>query len=170
MTIFAEAYVLKVDLPFSEYWLPLLIGMGVGVCALTMGKLVFGRRKQVAKVESPPTAPAQEFDPFTQGSASEMRKSFRREGNLTEVFIALAGQKQRPSHALVVDRSTGGLGLKCNTEVAPGTRLAVLPVNAPSMTPWVDIEVRSCRNVADGFELGCQFVKTPNWSILLMFG
>ena len=48
--------------------------------------------------------------------------------------------------------------------------LAVIPLNAPSITPWVDIEVRTCRKVGDNFELGCQFVKTPNWSILLMFG
>ena len=38
------------------------------------------------------------------------------------------------------------------------------------MTPWVDVEVRMCRALKDGYELGCQFVKTPNWSILLMFG
>ncbi len=29
--MFAESYVLQVDLPYSEYWLPLVIGMAVGV-------------------------------------------------------------------------------------------------------------------------------------------
>jgi hypothetical protein len=172
MTILAEAYVLKVDLPFSEYWLPLLIGMGVGVCALSMGKMTMGMlglgRKKAAPL--PPPAPKAEGDPFMQGSPSEQRKSFRRHGNPTGVFIALPAEKDQPLQGWVLDRSIGGMCLQASEEFKPGTQLCVLPVNAPPMTPWVDIEVRTCRTLKGGHELGCQFIKTPNWSILLMFG
>jgi hypothetical protein len=82
----------------------------------------------------------------------------------------LPEQKDQPSQGWVLDRSMGGMCLQTSVEFNPGTQLAVLPVNAPTMTPWVDIEVRTCREIKDGFELGCQFIKTPNWSILLMFG
>jgi hypothetical protein len=50
MPVFAESYVLRVELPYSEYWLPLLIGMGVGVFALTVSKVVaFGRKPMVPR-------------------------------------------------------------------------------------------------------------------------
>ena len=171
MAIFADTYVLKIDLPYSEYWIPLLIGMGVGACALTACKFVGSRKKPILpepQRELPKSDP--DHDPFTQGSTSEQRKSFRRQGNPTLVYVALPERKDAPSEGLVLDRSVGGLCLQTSNEIAPDTKLAVLPINAPSMTPWVDIEVRTCRKLADGYELGCQFVKTPNWSILLMFG
>jgi hypothetical protein len=172
MMLFAEAYVLKVDLPFSEYWLPLMIGMGVGVCALTMGKATFGKLGigHKKEVPAPPLVTKVDSDPFMQGSPSEQRKSFRRHGNPTGVFIALPEQKNDPLQGWVLDRSIGGICLQSGEEFKTGTQLCVLPVNAPPMTPWVDIEVRTCRSIKSGYEVGCQFLKTPNWSILLMFG
>jgi hypothetical protein len=171
MAILADTYVLRVDLPFSEYWLPLVIGMGVGLCAISAGKLAFGRKKNpVFKPEERPPEKTVDRDPFTQGSASEQRKSLRRQGNPTAVHVALDGQKDQPQQAWVMDRSMGGLCLQGSQEYRPGTRLSVLPANAPAMTPWVELEVRTCRELKTGFEVGCQFIKTPNWSILLMFG
>jgi hypothetical protein len=168
MAMFADAVVFKVNLPYSEYWLPLLMGMAVGLGAVTVSKLVFGRKKE----SEPAPEPKQrvEFDPFTQGSPTEQRKSFRRQGNPIEVYVALQGEKERPLRGWVLDRSMGGVCLQVAAELDAGVQLAVLPVNAPTTTPWVDIEVRSCRAVHDRFELGCRFVKTPAWSILLLFG
>ncbi len=168
MAIIAETFVLKLDIPLSEYWLPLIIGMGVGVCALTVSKLAFGRKNAISKKPKP----AQTFDrdPFTEGSTNEQRKSFRREGNPTQVRLAFPDRKNQPACGWVLDRSMGGIGLQVSNEYKPDEKLAVLPVNAPEMTPWVDIVVRTCRENGDGYELGCQFVKTPNWSVLLMFG
>jgi hypothetical protein len=170
MAILADTYILRVDLPFSEYWLPLIIGMGVGFCAITVGKLAVGRKQPSFKVEEKAPENPDDRDPFTEGSASEQRKSHRRQGNPTAVRVALDGQKDQPAEAWVMDRSMGGVCLQSSQEYRPGTRLSVLPANAPSMTPWVELEVRTCRQLKTGFEVGCQFVKTPNWSILLMFG
>ena len=171
MAIFASAYVIEVDLPYSQFWLPLLIGMGVGVVALTACKLVGGRKKAApVKVEEEQPKSDPDHDPFTQGSTSEQRKSFRRQGNPTQVNIALPHRKDAPLSGVVVDRSVGGLCLHVSDEIAPGTTLSVIPLNAPAIAPWVDIEVKTCRKIRDTYELGCQFVKTPNWSILLMFG
>lgn len=162
---------MRLDLPYSEYWLPLVIGMGVALVALLVGKLTLTRRGRA--VTPPPEVVVKskvEYDPFVQGSPSELRRAFRREGNPTEVLIAMDGQKDRPGRGWVLDRSTGGLRLLVSEEYRQGLVLAVLPVNAPTMTPWSEIEVRSCRPCPDGFELGCQFLKTPAWSVLLMFG
>jgi hypothetical protein len=168
MAMFAEAVVFKVNLPYSEYWLPLLVGMAVGLCAVTVSRLVFGRKKE--SVAPPEPRQRVEFDPFTQGSPTEQRKSFRRQGNPIEVYVAVQGDKERPLRGWVLDRSMGGVCLQIAAELDPGAQLAVLPVNAPNTTPWVDIEVRSCRAVQEHFELGCRFAKTPAWSILLLFG
>ncbi len=170
MALFAETFVLKINVPFSEYWLPLLIGMGVGVCALGAARLVFGKRQRPQDAVQPRQPQVFNHDPFTQGSTSEQRKSYRRQGNPTEIYIAHPDAKDRPARAWVIDRSIGGLCIHASTEYLPSSVLTVLPVNAPEMTPWVDIEVRTCRQVKDVHELGCQFVKTPNWSVLLMFG
>ena len=78
--------------------------------------------------------------------------------------------KEKPFQAWVIDRSVGGLCLDSHTAYKEGTQLFLLPANAPETTPWVDVEVRSCRPSKDGYELGCRFVKTPPWAILLLFG
>jgi hypothetical protein len=168
MAMFAEGYLLQIQLPYSEYWLPLAIGIGVGLLAITASKLTFLRRAHAAPVR--PAKAQEEYDPFTLGSPTEQRKSFRRTGNPTMVYLAQPDCKDQPKQGWVLDRSMGGLCILVDDEVEAGTSLAVIPVNAPPMTPWVDIEVRSCRASHDGFELGCQFVRTPAWSILLMFG
>ncbi len=166
MALCAE-FPLKLDLPYSEYWLPLLMGMGAGVLALAAGRLIF---RKAPPPPPPAPVPKEDYDPFTQGSPSEQRKGYRRGGNPTQVFFALPGQKVNPQRGWVLDRSSGGLCLLVDQEIHQGTLMAVLPVNAPALTPWVDIDVRSCKKGPDGFTLGCQFIKTPTWSILLLFG
>jgi hypothetical protein len=46
----------------------------------------------------------------------------------------------------------------------------VRTTNAPSSVPWVQIEVKSCRMIGKEHELGCRFVRTPPWSVMLLFG
>src|SRR5262249_49783323 len=152
-----------------EYWLPLLIGMGVGLMAIVVGRSVLWRRSGYVPQDAADKT-AKDYDPFTEGSRSDQRRSYRRQGNPIRVFYSLPGRKDAPSEGCGVDRSMGGICLGTPDEAPPGTILSILPMNAPPMTPWVDIEVRSCRLVNEQYELGCQFVKVPPWSILLLFG
>ena len=64
----------------------------------------------------------------------------------------------------------GGLCLLLHDEIAPGTFLNVKPSKCPPATPWIELEVRSCKKTNDGYEAGCQFLKPPPWAILLLFG
>ncbi|MCI0684824.1 MAG: hypothetical protein L0Y71_22230 [Gemmataceae bacterium] len=155
-------------LPYQEYWFPLAIGIAVGMGCIFTGNLVWRARKPTPRKPQPPAPPG--YDPFLQGSPSEQRKSYRRAGNLVQVLYARPDNKESPRRALVLDRSMGGLRLATDEEVAAGTRLVVLPVNAPELTPWTEIEVRDSSLVEDCWELRCQFLKTPQWSILLLFG
>jgi hypothetical protein len=69
-----------------------------------------------------------------------------------------------------MDRSVSGLGLWSERKVAAGTQLKVRPENGPDTTPWVEVEVCSCKPYEGGWQLGCAFVKTPPYSVLLLFG
>jgi hypothetical protein len=160
----------RLDLPYPEYWIPLLIGLGAGLVAVLVGKLALSRRQTSVKTQELEVKAKVDYDPFVQGSPSELRKTFRRDGNPTEVLVAFGPNKSRPGKGWVLDRSTGGLRMLVDQEFQQGAILSILPSSAPNMTPWTEIEVRSCRACPDGFELGCQFVKTPTWSVLLMFG
>jgi hypothetical protein len=156
-------------IPYPEYLMPLAAGLAAGGVAVFLLHLV--ARLRTASVETPLTDKKDpEYDPFVHGSASEQRKAYRRSGNPVELLIALHGNKKTPCRGWVTDRSVGGLCVESPAEVAPGTVLEVLPANAPAMTPWIEIEVRSCRLIDQGWQLGCQFVRQPPWSILLLFG
>src|SRR5262245_23001069 len=132
--MFAEK-LLRVDLPYSEYWLPLLIGMGVGLMAIVVGRGVLWRRSGYVPQEAADKN-AKDYDPFTEGSRSVQRRSYRRQGNPIRVFYSLPGRKDAPSEGCVVDRSMGGICLGTPDEAPPGTILSILPMNAPPMTPW----------------------------------
>jgi len=112
---------------------------------------------------------AEAYDPFVQGSPSEQRKAFRRTGNLVEIIYMFPGDRAvRPG--VVLDRSVGGMRFALDTEVTPGARVLVKPASATEMIPWTELEVRTCSAVGDSWEAGCQFIKVPPWSVLLMFG
>jgi hypothetical protein len=110
------------------------------------------------------------LDPFIYGSSVEQRKNFRREGNPVEVLIVNQQTKGPPMKGYVVNRSVGGLGLLSEIPMDVEAQLAVRPTNAPHMAPWVEVVVKVCNASRPGWEIGCQFVKTPPWAVLLMFG
>src|SRR5436190_1838127 len=156
------------DLPYAELWVPAAIGLGVGGMCVLMGRQVFGWG---VRQSVPPPAPKEAYyDPFEKGSATEHRKVPRRGGNPTEVFYAPPDKKDRPVRAWVIDRSVAGICLWLGETMAPGTLLSILPVNATSVTPWIDIEVCNCRAQGNGYEVGCKFVKSPPSLILMQFG
>ena len=159
--------------PFWEIWVPLLVGMSVGGLFLVAIRVFGGQKSNLIPPPSlvkPGQKKSQDFDPFVQGSPTEQRKAHRRGGNPVEVFVALGEETSPSRRGWVVDRSVGGLGITVGEEIKPGTHLQLLPVNAAGITPWTEVEVKSCRTVKNGFELGCQFVRQPQWSVLLLFG
>jgi len=168
------------DFEWSE-WTP-YIGPAVGVLA-AIAVLVIGwmaaRRRSGGAIPLPSAtrdkasaaaAPAAAADPFTEGTNRERRGALRRGGNPVAILISDADARAEPSHGWVVDRSTGGLCLSVPEAVAEGSVLSVRTSNAPTTVPWVQIEVKNCRLVGKEYELGCRFVRTPPWSVMLLFG
>jgi hypothetical protein len=156
-------------------WLIPAVGVACAGVTLVLCRALFGRR-----VPSSPPAPtpaqvtAKETktrqDPFVYGSALERRLALRRGGNPVEVLLSDAGATQEPVKGWVLDRSVGGLCLMVAGQIKPGTVLSVRAVNAPVTAHWVQIEVKCARDVEGTWELGCQFLKTPPWNIMLLFG
>jgi hypothetical protein len=157
-----------VELPAGwEQWGIAGAGLAVAGLAFVVGRRLLTPRPVAASpVEN--TAPAP--DPFIEGSASEKRVAARRKGACLDVWLTNEQQGGSPQSARVADRSLGGLGLSCPHHVAPGTILKVRPKDAPTMAPWVEVEVRSCNPEEGAWLLGCAFCKTPPYSVLLLFG
>jgi PilZ domain len=150
-------------LPYVAYWLPMLAATAV---ALPLGWF-FRPARTVAAAPAAGEAPAEKAQPQY---APEQRRSFRRGGNSIGLLYKYTGQKNGPVQASILDRSMGGICVMAHEALPAGTLLSIRPTQADDIVPWVDAEVCTCRPCDDYFELGCRFVKTPPYSILLLFG
>jgi hypothetical protein len=156
-------------LPTFNLMLPVMVGVmaGLGI----VGAIHYLIRPRAVRAAKAAPAPQEVHpDPFIHGSPGDNRNSFRRKGNPVEVLVVNQKTKAAPFKGYVFDRSVGGLGLYFDAPIEKESQLTVRPVNAPHMAPWVEVVVKSCRESEGGWEVGCQFVRTPPWALLLMFG
>jgi hypothetical protein len=106
---------------------------------------------------------------FVLVGGEERRNGGRRWGNPTDIYL-LSPLWSGRLHGLVVNRSTGGLGIYFDEEVPPNTRLRVRAMEAPPHVPVVRAEVRYCLKAGKGFLLGCQFSEDVPWNVRVWFG
>jgi len=133
-----------------------------------LGWLLFGERgaaKQATDEEEQSSS-----DPFIEGSSSERRTAPRRRGNSVPILVSDADGVASPRHGIVVDRSIGGLGLRLDLEVPVGSVITVRPEEASPGASWIQVEVIRCTQVGDSWRVGCQFLRTPAYATLLLFG
>ena len=159
---------------FSQFGNWVIPGAGItsaGLALLVGTFLSKGRSRRLATSATEPTREHRpERDPFDHGSATEKRSALRRMGNHIPVWISDAESKTQARTGWVLDRSTTGLGLAYSEEVKPGTILSLRANNAPETAPWVQVEVKRCKSDGSHWELGCQYLRTPSWSVMLLFG
>lgn len=150
-----------------------VIGAGLGSALVIFGLMfLLLRRKPVPKgyVKPPKKEDAARPDPFVHGGYGNKRETIRRRGNAIKVVLADITGKEELGIAWVLDRSLGGLCLHAEFPFDVGTLLSVRPLEAPVSTPWVQVEVKTCRTVEDRCELGCQFTRTPSYNVMMLFG
>ena len=163
------------NIDFSHWTTYVPVG-GVGVAFalavfLWLWNRVVARRSPAAPAVTPAAAEGSEArDPFIYGSAEEKRVALRRQGSPVVVLISDAAGRAPPRRGTVLDRSVGGLGLELEDPVEVGSIISVRPERSNTLIPWVQVEVRSCRRADFGWQLGCQFVKSPPSSVLWLFG
>jgi len=139
--------------------------------------LLIGRRpRQTPREFGPPALPGTTFgsadweSPLPGARHDDRRRSIRRTGMPTPILVVEAKSGRRAWDAYVLDRSSGGLRLALEKPCTVGSLLLARPSNAPEGFEWVKLTVRSCREVGDYFEIGCQFESELELSRLLMFG
>jgi hypothetical protein len=144
--------------------LPVLLlgaGLSVAIAILTLGLLAARQRAdRFLPVPDHPAAP--------ESGLRTRRFKIRRHGTLVQILVRVDGEE---ASGWVVDRSSGGLGLQLPCAVTTNAVVPVRAVAAPEETPWVEMRVRQCRQLRrTHWAVGCEFVETPPWSILLLFG
>jgi hypothetical protein len=151
---------------FQEVWMIASVGLLFASLIVLVGLRLLRRTRPVRPV---PKENPRKPDPFDHGSASEKRNALRRRGKATKVYISDVENPDELSQGWVVDRSLTGLRLLVSQAVAPNVVLKVHSVDAPQNAPWVHVNVVRCSPEDDHWELGCEFVRTPSWSVLLQF-
>jgi hypothetical protein len=102
-------------------------------------------------------------------NGAERRTGRRRWGNPTRVLLTsplLPG----PVNGIVINRSTGGLGIFVDQAVQPDTHVEVRAVEAPGYVPSAEVEIKYCRKVRGQFMLGGQFRAEIPWNVRVWFG
>lgn len=145
-------------------------GLAVALVIMGAGFFWVGRRK--GKVQAPlEAAPVSAPDPFLQGPQSDRRHSPRRSGQSIKISIQFVNDPKTVFEGYVMDRSMGGLRLLLERPLTLNQMLNVRSTDAPQTVTWVQVQVRRMLQLPDkSYEVGCQFVRTPPWAVLLTFG
>ena len=142
---------------------------GVAVAMLVLGVSLFwvNKRKEKSSAQMAEAVP----DPFLQGPQSDRRQSPRRAGQSIKVTIQLMNEHKTEFEGFVMDRSMGGLRLLLERQLPTNQMLNVRSTEAPPTVTWVQVQVRRVTQLPDkSYEVGCQFIRTPTWAVLLTFG
>jgi hypothetical protein len=163
--------------------LPIVVGGGVAVVVLTALFWMNKKRRlndadklaaAAATVNGSPSSALHEEKALSwappEQSYADRREAVRRDGAPVRVVLASPTFRNGVNDGFVLDRSTGGLRVAMSMAMAPGSTMQVRAINAPDNVGFVTVIVRSCRKNAEFYELGCEFEKTPPWSVLLLFG
>jgi hypothetical protein len=152
-----------------ERWATPLVGFTSAGLIIILVRMFLRQRNLAAP--SPPTQQSEPCpDPYEQGGKGERRASLRRGGKAVAVLISDADATVAPFEGWVCDRSLNGLCLEVTRPVEAHTILSVRTTESSISVPWVQLEVKRCERRDENWELGCQFVRTPPYSQLLLFG
>jgi hypothetical protein len=118
------------------------------------------RRRRAPPVLAPAEGPAP--------PASERRAADRWRGRRGGVDVSTA---EGTFAGRVGNVSPGGLGLHLPCETPTGSLLRVRAAGITGGAPWLEVRVRHCKRVGPGqWVVGCEFLHTPSWNVLRLFG
>ncbi len=161
----------------GTYWAGFGSALGVVIVLRLIWRAVgrLGRKPEPdltpppVKANAPPPELADNWEVGAPPPAPhERRHQLRRAGNPTSIL--LHGIDTHIHQGLVLDRSRGGLRILVPKAVEVGTTLRVRAPHAPDPKAWVETKIVWCASADGKYQAGCEFVATPPWNVLLLFG
>lgn len=150
-------------LTLPEVGLLVAAGLGMGLMVWLVGRRLLTPATDTVSANEHSEAPA-------QPARVERRRSPRRKGAVIAVLLAESQKTTTPETGYIMDRSLEGLCVQTATPRIAGSLLLVRPLAAPPGTPWLEIQVCSCRPGPEGWLLGCRFLRVPPADVRLLFG
>jgi hypothetical protein len=151
-----------------------IVGLVVAIVAFLVGWFLIHRRRarlrQLADQSREWKEEASPEDTFRYGMGMARRKSVRLSGNQIPVQVSPDGRIESAWEGWIVDRSQGGLRLRLPEPIPVGVVLRVRCLIGAESLPWVEVEVKSCLEKNESWELGCQFLTDPPQEVLRSFG
>jgi hypothetical protein len=162
----------------AEYGQPavLVIGTLFAFIVFLRGRVLLERTRgavpprEASVVADEPNEARIDYDPFVHGSRREKRSAPRRRGTQVAVLVKNEAGNSAPRRGWILDRCSGGLGMLLEEPLAEGTLVNVRAAQAAPVIPWVEVQIRNCRQDSYGWIVGCQFVNTPPSTVLWQFG
>jgi hypothetical protein len=152
---------------FLSSTLGIAILVSLAAFGLVVGLIqVTGRRRSDKDPED--LEPAE--DRYVNKGPPEKRVAYRRERNPVQVAIAAECLGTDTVYGVVLDRTTDGVSLSVTREIYAGSVLTIRPANVSPMAPSLQVQVRHCHQSGTEWVVGCQWVKSPPYAVLLMFG
>lgn len=144
----------------------------VVLTVLIAGLVFFGGHYLMRLRHHHAAPPTPRRDDFTREDAIEERVNAAARQSPMPVLVTDAKNAVEPVPGYVISRSTNGLVIELDEEgqVDAGTFLNVRPTHADELVPWVLVEVRHCRTLKSTWQLDCRYVRTPPYSIRMLFG
>jgi hypothetical protein len=158
-----SSFVSTVAAWLQQGWAIPAIGLAVAGLAFLAGRRLLVRRRAAAPAAAPTIPPE-------RGPIGERRTAARRGGHPVEIDLSDPDGSRPAQEGWVEDRSAHGLCLLLPHPAEVGSVWNVRPHHAPSTLPPVAVEVRSCTPEGSEWKLGCRFLKTPSYAVLLLFG
>jgi hypothetical protein len=144
----------------TQPWTVVVMGLAVAALCFVLGRSFLRR----------PAGPAASALDLLPRWVGDRRTGLRRKGNVVVVDLDDPVGKVQEQSGCVLDRSTGGLRLLVHHAVEVGTLLRVRPRTGGDTLPWSEVTVRSCQLDSGIYQRGLQFLKTPGYNTLMMFG
>jgi hypothetical protein len=163
----AAAFPLDTLWSYWPVWVAPVAGLAVAGLSLFVGRAWQRSRQASSLIDESESAPP---DPFEVGSAMERRLAARRVGRHVRVYVSDASAKAPPFDGWVLDRSIGGVCLSLGRQVPPETILSIRAYNAADTIPWTQVRVLRCQSQGNHYQLGCQFLRTPPFNAMMLFG
>lgn len=157
---------------FADWQTVLPIAIGGGVACIVLSILAWKYRPRKRRFFDPPIinkAWDETWKP-PQSTGADRRTTVRRDGQPVPVYLNSAAFEKQTEPAYVIDRSKGGLKIISAKPLPADSTMQIRAENAPDNIPWITMIVRSCREMGNRYELGCEFEQPPPWNILLLFG